>query len=202
MKKLLGLLIVTCTLVASAFSFGLSLGGNFQFGGNVGNTNSDADGLVIGGGFMLNTEFIGGFGVQAEVNTVTKTVRTGENSITFASTVCNVKDVPIMAWYNYNITDAFEVGGGAGINLGFYTDRGYQTTNNSTMNIGFALGGNLKYNVFSNFGLVLGLHTVFDFLPTTKIKSNGGKETTYVFGEGLTRKAIYATLGVEIKLLK
>ena len=199
MKKVLGLLIVSLTLIASAFSFSFSLGGNFSFGGNVGNEYPEADGMVLGGGFVVNTELIGGFGVQAEVNLVGRTIKTGENSITFSKNSCKVIDVPIMAFYNYPINDRLKVGGGAGINLGFYSDPAYKNSkSNSNMNIGLAIGGNLKYYVFQNFGLVLGLLGVFDFLPTTKETTSN--ETTYIFGDGATRKGIYGTVGVEFRL--
>lgn len=199
MKKLIAILIITTSLIASVFSFEFAVGGRGSFGGNIGNPELESKGLILGGGFYANLKLIGGFGLQAEVNLSSKTLTTGDNSITITPNYYKVIDVPIMAYYNYDVSDRLEVGGGAGINLSFYTDKNINR-NSSTVNVGAAISGNIKYNVFQNIGLVLGFNGVFDFVPTNKTTNPNTGEITYTFGEGCSRNALFTTIGAEFKL--
>ena len=200
MKKILGIIITSILLVASVFSLELSVGGRGAVGGNLGNKDSDNDGLSYGGGIYANLDLLKGFGLQGEINLVNNSITTGDHSVTFSPNSCMIIDVPVMPWYNYSLTDFVKVGGGIGVNFSFYSNKDYKAMNDSNVNIGLALGGNIKLSL-SRFALVLGVNSVFDFMPTTKIKDSDGS-TTVIFGSGTTgRKAVYGTLGIEVRLL-
>lgn len=195
MKKILSIIAVAVLFISTTFAFELNFGIRGMVGGNVGNVNKDYDGFVCGSGLYGNLNFYNGFGAQIEANFVSNTITANNNSVTFKA--CEIVDIPVMFWYN-NKMDNITVGGGLGINFSTYSDKYYRTSNDSTVNLGFAMGLNFKYHFTSMFGLVLGTNAVFDFMPTQKISN--GDEITYIFGSGNTRKAIYGNLGLEIKL--
>ena len=198
MKKILGVLLVTLALGTSLFATGFSAGFRGSIGGNVGNQDSSKDGLVSGFGGYLNLDLFNGFGLQGEVNVVSSTISlgntNGQSSVTFEP--CEIIDMPVMIWYNHNINN-FIVGGGLGLNFSLYSDRSYRANNSST-NLGFAIGGNAKYQFLGGFAIVVGTNAVFDFWPTTTVKE--GNKVTYIFGEGGSRKAIYGSIGIEMSL--
>lgn len=197
MKKILCVLFTTMALVSASFALEVSVGARGAVGGNVGNVNSKYNGVVTGGAFYANLNLFNGFGLQAEIDIVSNTITTGERSITFKP--CEIIDIPVMAWYNHRIGN-FAIGGGAGLNLSLYSDRSYKTENNSRTNIGFALAGNAKYYFSKMFGIVLGVNSVFDFMPTKKTESSTG-EVTVIFGTAdKARKAVFGSIGLEVRL--
>lgn len=197
MKKIIGLIISSLILIASSFAVELSIGARGSVGGNVGNVDPKYDGVICGGAFYANLNIFNGFGAQAEIDIVSSTISTGEHSITFKP--CEIIDIPIMAWYN-NRMGNLSVGGGIGINFSLYTDKSYRANNKSSTNLGLALGGNVKFHFAQRFGIVLGLNSVIDFMPTEKIESSTG-EVTVVFGSAdKSRKALFGSVGIEIRL--
>lgn len=197
MKKIIGLLAASIIFIASSFALEFSIGARGSVGGNVGNVDSKYDGVICGGAFYANLNLFQGFGVQAEIDIVSNTVSTGSNSITFKP--CEIIDIPVMLWYN-NRMGNISVGGGAGLNFSLYTDKSYRSNNKSSTNIGLALGGNVKFHFAQRFGIVLGLNSVIDFMPTEKTELSTG-EVTVVFGSAdKSRKALFGSIGFEVKL--
>lgn len=197
MKKIFGLALAGLILAASSFALEVSVGARGSIGGNIGNVDTKYDGVICGGGFYANLNLFNGMGAQAEINLVSNTISTGTNSITFKP--CEIIDIPVMAWFNNRIGN-ITVGGGVGLNFSLYTDNSYRTNNQSSTNLGLALGANFKYHFAERFGIVLGLNSVIDFMPTEKIKSDSG-EVTFVFGSAdRSRKALFGTIGVEMRI--
>lgn len=197
MKKILGLILTSIVLAASSFALEVTVGARGSVGGNIGNVDPKYDGFICGGAFYANLNLFNGFGVQAEVDLVSNTISTGKNSITFKP--CEIVDIPVMLWYN-NKMGSMSVGGGAGLNFSLYTDKSYMTNNKSSTNLGLALGANVKFHFAERFGVVFGINSVIDFMPTEKIESSTG-EVTVVFGTAdKSRKALFGSIGVEMRL--
>ena len=205
MKKLLGVLLVATTLVASTFALDLSIGGRGLIGGNVGKVaevgTNKGEGLVAGGGVYVNLGLFGGLGVQAEANFVSNKISTrknGDKTEGYTLTPCNLVDVPVYLWYNFDIAK-LAIGGGLGVNFSAVTQHVLEAAKMKDMwKVGFAVGANVKFYFNNHFGLVLGANGVFDFLPTEVILTNGTKE--YLFADDGYRKSIYGTVGAEFKL--
>lgn len=206
MKKIIGILAVAATLVASTFAFGidLSIGGKGLIGGNIGTFDEAGKkdgGLVAGGGLYVNLGLFHGFGVQAEANFVSSQISapaSGAKEAVFTVTPCNVVDIPLMAWYNFTFTK-IAIGGGVGVNFSTITNNVFDSAKTKNQwNTGIAVGANFKYYFNKHFGLVLGANGVFDLLPTSVQMEDGSKQ--YIFDSDGKRKSVYGTLGLEFKL--
>ena len=192
MKKLFALFFTTVLFISSSFALNLAVGGRLMLGGNIGADYSGFEGMVGGGGAYLNLDFIGGFGAQGEVNVVTNKIEVSTKDSTLTTTDYQIIDFPFMLWYNLNLS-RIAIGGGAGINFSSFSNENI----GNRWNVGAAAGLNFKVFFTDHIGLVLGAHSVFDFLPTVTVTSSGKSRTYKANAPDYTRKSIYGTAGVE-----
>ena len=210
MKKLLGVLLVATTLVASTFALDLSIGGRGLIGGNIGNVaevaQNKGEGLVAGGGLYVNVGLFGGLGVQGEVNFLNSQIAVKKNgegeTVGYTTTSCNIVDVPILAWYNFQLSK-FAIGAGIGVNFSALlpdnTNVFQAASDKDKWNAGLAVGANVKFYFNDHFGLVIGANGVFDFIETSVVVNGGATDYLFNKDDG-KRKAIYGTIGAEFKL--
>lgn len=210
MKKLLGVLLVAATMAASTFALDLSIGGRGLIGGNIGKVaevaQNKGEGLVAGGGIYANFSLFGGFGIQGEVNFLNSQIAVKKGAegetVGYTTTSCNIVDVPILAWYNFQIAK-FAIGAGVGVNFSAMLPDNtnvFQAASQKDMwNAGLAVGANVKFYFNDHFGLVIGANGVFDFIETSVVVNGGTKEYLFDKDDG-KRKSVYGTIGVEFKL--
>lgn len=201
MKKLLGVLIITLTMISSTFALGLSFGGKGLVGGRMYDINNTVetkkfDRLSYGGGAYLNFELFGGLGVQAETNFVHNQL-TGINYI----------DIPIMGWWELSLFDLFKFGFGGGLNISriVLSDQNFGDVfsigKGESWNQGIAVGANMKIFFNTKIGLVIGANGVFELKPN-EIFNNAlnGNIKGIILDDDTKRREIYANIGLEYKL--
>lgn len=197
MKKLISLLVLFIGLGTSAFATDISMGFNGNMGGNIGADYSGYNGLVTGCGAYINLDLIGGLGFQGEMNITNNQFKLSGNSVTF--TDYQAVDFAFMPWFQFKLP-MLAFGGGVGINYAYYNN----TLNNLDIESdkfipGLAIGVNSKVYFSRHFGLVVGAHSVLDFLPYVDVTYEGAS-TTYTFKNSpFVRKAIYGSVGLDFR---
>lgn len=179
-------------LVGMTFStFALSAGVRLNGGGNVGNNLPNAS---MGIGAYLNLDLIAGFGLQFEVNAITREVfKDGAtNELVFRD--YTAVDIPAMLWYNFNLP-RFTIGGGAGLNFSYVETKRFKDIKYEVFQAGVACGLNAKFFFNRNIGLVLGATGIFDVIPIKQTSSNN--ETRFSLNTNCKRASIFGSIGVE-----
>lgn len=195
MKKLITVLFITAVLSASMFAVNFTVGGNINAGGTI-SDDSNYHGFSAGTGAFFNMDLFMGLGLQAEVNLSQDYISFSSNSITFDERY-NIVDSAFMAWWNAKL--GF-IGLGAGIGPNFSgTISDYEDNN---LVFGIAAGANVIFYLGNHFGLVTGVHGVYDltsrFGATTSKTED--KVTTITFETSdWKRRSIYGTFGVEYR---
>lgn len=196
MKKFVILLLTSVLFATSAFGLGFAAGVNGNIGGNL-DAKAIADDAFSGGaGAYVNAELLFGAGLQAELAYNFNQCNIAANGTTV--TDYKVMDVAIMPWYSLNLLIA-SIGLGAGVNFAFY-DQDISNFNQESFIPGVCFTVNGKIYIGSHFGIVAGVHGIFDLKPLVDITTLPPQ--TFINGN-LTdyfRKAIYGTLGVEVRL--
>lgn len=192
MKKFLVLFILITGLSSSAFALNLAVGGNVNLGGSL-STDQRFQGMTAGGGAFVNLDFFLGLGVQAEVNVTVSHFLVSTNTI-WLMTDYTVLDVPVMLWWNLPLGPII-VGGGAGLNLSIL-DADYAS---AKVALGFAAGANVIFRIGKHFGLVTGVHGLFDFMPRFSVTGYPNAVAYTFTPSDWTRKAIYGNLGLEYR---
>lgn len=194
MKRFIAIAIAAVCLASSTFALDIAVGARGMFGGNVGDDYSGFDGFVGGAGAYINLDLLLGFGFQGEMNIVTNKIEFSAADKSLTTTDYYIVDFPFMVWYNLNLF-VIEIGGGVGLNLSVFESDELK----DNVNVGLAAGVNLKFFISDHFGIVLGAHGVFDFLPTITVTSSENSTTYTANAPNFTRKSIYGTAGLEFR---
>lgn len=202
MKKLITVLALSFVFATSIFAANFSVGGNMNIGGTV-SDDSKYYGLSTGTGAFFNVDFLLGFGLQAEVNFSEDYISVDGNSITFDDRY-GIIDTAVMGWWNVKLGP---IGFGLGVGPNFsgtlaqYEEKAKDVRNDNLV-LGLAAGANSIFYIGNHFGLVAGIHGVFDFTPRFSIeKSNPetGKTTLTWDASDWKRRSIYGTFGAEYR---
>lgn len=195
MKKLFALLILAVGFTGSMFAVNFTVGGNLNAGGTI-SDDSKYHGFSAGTGAFFNMDIFMGLGIQAEVNLSEDYISVDKNTITFDERY-GIVDSAVMAWWNAKL--GF-IGLGAGIGPNFSgTISDYEDDN---LVLGLAAGANVIFYLGNHFGLVTGVHGVFDFTPRFSAirTSPEDKVHTITFeSEDWKRRSIYGSFGVEYR---
>lgn len=195
MKKLISVLIIAASFAVSAFALNFTVGGNFNIGGTV-SDDAKFHGYSAGSGAFFNLDLLLGFGVQAEVNVSEDYLAIDGNTITIDERY-SIIDMPVMAWWNVKLGP---IGFGAGVGPNFSgTVSDYK---NDNVTLGLAAGANSIFYIGNHFGIVLGVHGVFDFtsrfVVDTKNPEEGVTKIT-INTQDWKRRSVYGTVGVEYR---
>lgn len=197
MKKILAVLLLTFGFVSAASALDISAGFSGNMGGNIGADYSGYNGLVTGCGAYLNLDIVNGLGFQGEMNITNNQFKLSGNSVTF--TDYEAIDFCFMPWFQFKLP-MLSIGAGLGLNYAYYDSTLNDLDIDTSKFIpGIALGLNTKVYISRHFGIVVGAHSVLDFLPYVDVTYEG-HSTTYTFKNSpFIRKAIYGSVGVDFR---
>lgn len=195
MKKLLTLLILTIGLATSMFAVNFAVGGNLNVGGTI-SDDSSYHGFAAGSGAFFNMDIFMGLGLQAEINVSQDYFSLSGNTLTIDERY-GIIDMPVMLWWNGKL--GF-LGLGAGIGPNFSGTISDLKNENTTL--GVAAGANVIFYIGNHFGIVTGVHGVFDltsrFIVDTKTPQEGVTEITLNTTDW-KRRSVYGTIGAEYR---
>lgn len=210
MKKIIALAVAAVTLVSSTFALDFSLGGRAILGTNIAAESSIEEtvtGLSLdsafdfGGGIYANFALLGGLGVQAEANIINSTVSYKNGGVESTKSQTLQLDVPLMVWLNLDLWK-FTLGFGAGPNFGTTLKALDEVTTLSkdSFKMGLAAGVDLKFYITNHIGLVASGRYIMDFKKDERSIDVAGTDVGSYPTIEYTRRSLYATLGLELKL--
>jgi len=201
MKKIITLLALSLAFATSMFAINFTVGGNFNLGGTL-SDDAKYHGLSTGTGAFFNMDMFLGLGLQAEVNVSEDYITVGDKSLTFDERY-GIVDTSIMAWWNAKLGP---IGLGLGVGPNFSgTISDYEKASeleNNNLVVGIAAGANTIFYIGNHFGIVAGVHGVFDFTPRFTVdtdKSQKGQTTISWDTSEWERRSIYGTIGAEYR---